>query len=171
MALEGHPRTSSTLDGWEHVLADHRGLLEPLHDDASCVARRGRLPAAADRPVRLLVLTDASTPAGRSRAQSIGAVGSGRRSRPRRGASPRLTAGLESGAEAATRTATELAALLLRHPDLAALAGAELAIHDDWLGLRSHPRPIGAVTYGGPAIPSWLDASLREIVGATGPDR
>ena len=38
---------------------------------------------------------------------------------------------------------------------------------DEWLGLRSHPRPIGTVAYGGPAIPDWLDDSLREIVGAT----
>ena len=37
-----------------------------------------------------------------------------------------------------------------------------------WLGLRSHPRPVGSVTYGGPAVPEWLDATLREIVGATG---
>ena len=37
-----------------------------------------------------------------------------------------------------------------------------------WLGLRSHPRPIGSITYGGPAVPDWLDATLREIVGADG---
>jgi len=48
------------------------------------------------------------------------------------------------------------------------LAGAELVVSDEWLGLRCHPRPIGAVTFGGPAIPDWLDDSLREIVGATG---
>ena len=33
----------------------------------------------------------------------------------------------------------------------------------------AHPRPIGSITYGGPAVPEWLDATLREIVGATGP--
>ncbi len=69
----------------------------------------------------------------------------------------------------ADQAASELAAHLLAHPDSAPLAGAELVVSDQWLGLRSHPRPIGTVTYGGPAIPEWLDGSLREIVGATGP--
>ena len=80
-----------------------------------------------------------------------------------------LTAGLEASGPAADQAAGELAAHLLAHPDSAPLAGAELVVSDQWLGLRSHPRPIGTVTYGGPAIPDWLDGSLREIVGATGP--
>ena len=36
----------------------------------------------------------------------------------------------------------------------------------DWFGLRSHPHPIGTVTYGGPDIPGWLDHALREMAGA-----
>ena len=168
VALEGHPRTSSTLDGWEHVLADHRGLLEALHDDASWSRAVADYAATAERPVRLVVLTDATTPAGRSRAQSsaqlarVAAAGTKKRVTA-------LTAALEASGPAATQAAAELAAHLLAHPDSAPLAGAELVVHDEWLGLRSHPRPIGTVTYGGPAIPDWLDDSLREIVGATNP--
>jgi len=48
------------------------------------------------------------------------------------------------------------------------VAGAELVVGDGWLGLRGHPRPAGSVTYGGPAVPRWLDATLREIVGSQG---
>ncbi len=58
----------------------------------------------------------------------------------------------------------ELVAHLLGNPDAAALAGAELVMGGGWIGLRAHPRPIGSVTYGGPAVPEWLDATLREIV-------
>ena len=168
VALEGHPRTSSALEGWEHVLADHRGLLEPLHDDASWSRAVADYAGAAERPVRLMVLTDATTPAGRSRAQAsaqlarVAAAGTKNRVTA-------LTAGLEASGPAAGQAAGELAAHLLAHPDSAPLAGAELVVNDQWLGLRSHPRPIGTVTYGGPAIPDWLDDSLREIVGATGP--
>jgi hypothetical protein len=64
--------------------------------------------------------------------------------------------------------ASELVAHLLGHPEATALAGAELVIGAGWLGLRSHPRPIGSITYGGPALPDWLDTTLRKIVGATG---
>jgi NAD(P)-dependent dehydrogenase (short-subunit alcohol dehydrogenase family) len=168
VALEGHPRTSSALEGWEHVLADHRGLLEALHDDASWSRAVADYTGAADRPVRLVVLTDATTPAGRSRAQAsaqlarVAAAGTKNRVTA-------LTAGLEALGPALNEAAGELAAHLLAHPDSAPLAGAEMVVSEKWLGLRSHPRPIGTVTYGGPAIPDWLDESLREIVDATGP--
>ena len=150
------------------MLADHRGLLEALHDDASWSRAVADYAGAAERPVRLMVLTDATTPAGRSRAQAsaqlarVAAAGTKNRVTA-------LTAGLEASGPAADQAASELVAHLLAHPDSAPLAGAELVVSDQWLGLRSHPRPIGAVTYGGPAIPDWLDDSLREIVGATGP--
>ena len=48
-------------------------------------------------------------------------------------------------------------------------APLEIPVGDGWLGLRSHPRPIGSVTFGGPSVPDWLDDTLREIVGAPGP--
>jgi hypothetical protein len=56
---------------------------------------------------------------------------------------------------------------LLGHPESSAgLAGAELVVGTGWIGLRAHPRPIGTVVYGGPAIPGWVDGALREIIGA-----
>ena len=53
-------------------------------------------------------------------------------------------------------------------PDAAALAGAELAVSGGWIGLRSHPRVVGSIVYGGPDVPSWLDVALRDIVPAAG---
>jgi len=73
---------------------------------------------------------------------------------------------LEAPEATAGRPASELAAHLLASPEANALAGAELVVGSGWLGLRRHPRPVGSVTYGGPAVPDWLDAALREIVGA-----
>ena len=31
-----------------------------------------------------------------------------------------------------------------------------------WVGLRSHPRPSASITFGGPAVPGWLDDTLRD---------
>ena len=104
VALEGHPRTSSALDGWEHVLADHRGLLEALHDDASWSRAVADYAGTAERPVRLMVLTDATTAAGRSRAQAsaqlarVAAAGTKKRVTA-------LTAGIEASGPAAGRAA------------------------------------------------------------------
>jgi hypothetical protein len=75
---------------------------------------------------------------------------------------------LEASGEHSVRSASELAAHLVGHPEAAALAGAELVVGEGWLGLRSHPRPIGSITYGGPAVPDWLDGTLREIVSPSG---
>ncbi len=79
-----------------------------------------------------------------------------------------FAASLEAPEETAGPAAGELVATLLGHAEANALAGAELVVGGGWVGLRSHPRPIGSVTYGGPAVPDWLDGVLREVVGAVG---
>ena len=48
------------------------------------------------------------------------------------------------------------------------IPGAELAVGAGWIGLRSHPRPIGSVVYGGPKVPEWFDSVITEVV--RGPD-
>ena len=166
-ALAGNEEPSAAGHEWQRVLADHRKMTDQLHADAAWARAAADYATGADRPVRLVTLGDASSPAGRSRAQAaaqLARVAAG-------GTQRRLTAfavGVEAPTGHATHVSGELVGYLLANPDTAALAGAELAVGDGWIGLRSHPRPIGSITYGGPAIPSWLDASLREIVAATG---
>ena len=168
VAVAGRPAPASGADGWERVLAEHRGIVEELHADAGWARATADYAADVSRPVRLVTLTDAVTSGGRSRAQSAAqharvAV---------KATDGRVTAfavSLEAPEETAARTAGGLVAHLLDHPEAAALAGAELVVADGWLGLRSHPRPAGSVTFGGPSVPDWLDDTLREIVGAPGP--
>jgi len=75
--------------------------------------------------------------------------------------------GIESASADAAEQTGELVGHLLGHPDSSAgLAGAELVVGPGWIGLRAHPRPIGTVVYGGPAVPGWVDGALREIVRA-----
>ena len=71
---------------------------------------------------------------------------------------------IEATEEEAAQPVGGLVAHLLGNPEATALAGAELVISADWIGLRSHRDPSGSITYGGPAVPDWLDAALREIV-------
>jgi NAD(P)-dependent dehydrogenase (short-subunit alcohol dehydrogenase family) len=152
--------------GWEGVLAGHRGIIDRLHDDAGWARAVADYAADTDRPVRLVTLTDARHAAGKSRAQA-----SVQLARVAAGATKRRVAafsvGVEAPEERAEAATGELAALLLGSADTTPLAGAELVVGPGWVGLRSHPRPVGTVTYGGPAVPPWLDATLREIAGAT----
>jgi NAD(P)-dependent dehydrogenase (short-subunit alcohol dehydrogenase family) len=159
--------TGTSTDGWERVLAEHRGIVEHIHTDAGWARAVADYAAGADRPIRLVTLTDATTSEGRSRAQA-----SVQHARVAAGATEgrvtALAAGIEASDQGADQPVAELVAHLLAQPDATTLAGAELVVGAGWLGLRSHPRPIGSVTYGGPAVPDWLDATLREIAGAAG---
>ena len=159
----GHP-APSTESGWEQVLAEHHGIVGQIHTDAGWARAAADYAAATSRPVQLVTLTDATTSAGRSRAQSAAqfarvAQGS------TEGRVTAFAASVETSEPRASHSVSELAAHLLGNEEAAALGGAELVVGDGWIGLRSHPRPSGSITFGGPAIPDWLDATLREIVG------
>jgi hypothetical protein len=39
-----------------------------------------------------------------------------------------------------------------------------LVLQSGWFGLRSHPRPMGSITFGGPGLPEWFDEAVREIL-------
>jgi NAD(P)-dependent dehydrogenase (short-subunit alcohol dehydrogenase family) len=167
VALAGDGPTSSPTEGWEGVLAEHHGIVEHIHTDGGWARAAADYSAGANHRVQLVTLTDAVTTGGRSRAQAAA-----QHARAAAGATDgRVTAfaaSIEAGEGVAAQPAGELVAHLLSHPEAAALAGAELVVGDGWLGLRSHPRAIGSVSFGGPALPDWLDGTLREIVGTAG---
>lgn len=164
LALDAHTAATTTTPDWSSILADHAGIVEHLHADAAWSRAASDYAALADRPVRLVTLTAATTAAGRSRAQAaaqLARVAAG----ATQGRVTSFAAGIEAPDADAGRVAGELAAHLLAEPEAAPLAGAELVVGSGWLGLRSHPRPIGTVTYGGPEVPDWIDAAFWEMVG------
>ena len=161
LALAGREAVTSHVDPWRVVLVDHRGLIEELHTDAAWARAAADYAAASERGVHLVTLTDATTPSGRTRAQASAQLA-------RAAAATRVTAftaSIEAHEKDTGESVGELVTHLLTHPEAGALAGAELAVGRGWIGLRRHPRPTGTVTYGGPAVPIWLDATLREMVG------
>jgi hypothetical protein len=162
VALAGRGAVT-TAEPWQTVLADHRGLIGELHTDAAWARAAADYAAASGRGVQLVTLTDATTPAGRSRAQSSAqlarAAGSASGTRV-----TAFAASVEAPEAVAGGPAAELVTHLLTHPEAHALAGAELAVGHGWIGLRRHPRATGTVAYGGPAVPGWLDSTLREMV-------
>ena len=162
VAPEGRQATVST-DGWERVLAEHREIIDHIYTDAGWARAAADYASSAVRPVQLVTLTDAATGGGRSRAQAsaqLARVAEG----STEGRVTAFAASIETSELDAAEPVGELVAHLLGHPEATALAGAELVVGAGWIGLRSHPRPIGSLVYGGPAVPDWLDATLREIV-------
>ena len=110
-----------------------------------------------------MTLTDATTAGGRSRAQA-----SAQLTRAAKGATGDRVAAFAVSVETprvgAGDALGELVAHLVCSPGRPALSGAELVVGAGWIGLRSHPRPGGSITFGGPAVPDWLDDTLRSIV-------
>jgi NAD(P)-dependent dehydrogenase (short-subunit alcohol dehydrogenase family) len=168
LALDAHAPVASTTPEWASILADHHGIVEHLHADAAWSRAAADYAALADHPIRLVTLTAATSAAGRSRAQAAAQL-----ARVAAGATEgRVTAfavGVEAPDAEAGPVVGELVAHLLAESEAPPLAGAELVVGPGWLGLRSHPRPLGTLTYGGPDVPDWIDDVFRDMVAAAAP--
>jgi NAD(P)-dependent dehydrogenase (short-subunit alcohol dehydrogenase family) len=162
IALAGATASGSP-SGWQQILDEHAGITDHIRRDAGWVRAGADHAVSTDRPLRVVTLTDASSAGGRSRAQAAAQL-----SRPAHAATENrvdaFAIAVESPGAADRAAAAELAAHLLCTPDAASLSGAELVATGDWIGLRSHPKAAGAITYGGPDIPDWLDDALRRVI-------
>lgn len=150
---------AGTSAGWERVLDEHAGIAEQIATDAAWVRAVSDYSTAAGRAVRAVSVVDATTAGGGSRAQAATQLS--------RAAHPATESRIDAFAvsvEAAGQPIGDIVAHLVSTADAAALSGAELVVGPGWFGLRSHPHPAGSVTFGGPAVPDWLDGALREMV-------
>lgn len=154
--------------GWESVLDAHGGITDAIRRDASWVRAVADRSARTQQPLRVVTLTGATSPGGRSRAMSAAQLARVALSatEQRVGA---FAVAVESAREAARTNAAELAAHLVTDDAAIALSGAELVATESWIGLRSHPTVGGSVTYGGPELPRWIDVAVRRIVGGEHP--
>ncbi len=164
VALHGTPAAPGGVSGWERLLAEHAEVVDHIHRDAGWARAVADYATVADRPLRLVTLTDATTAGGRSRAQSVAQLARA----SRRATGERVAAfavSMEALGHDALGPIGELTAHLLCSPAGIDLAGAELVTGAGWCGLRSHPHPSGSIVFGGPELPEWFDATLRALVG------
>jgi NAD(P)-dependent dehydrogenase (short-subunit alcohol dehydrogenase family) len=163
VAMAGRPAAADGGSGWERILAEHDGIVDGIHADARWTRAVAELAATTERPVRLVTITEATTAGGRSRAQA-----SAQLARAGRKATADLVLPFAVSAESDcadfNRGPAELVAHLVCSPEAVGLAGAELVTGAGWFGLRSHPRPMGSISFGGPAVPGWFDETLSEVV-------
>lgn len=158
----GRPATDP---GWEGILAAHDGVADEIRGDAAWFRGVGRYAAAVGRPVRTVMLVDATDAGGRCRAHAATQLSRSAHAATA-GRVDACTVGLESTAAADVDAAATLVGHLVCGPDTSHLSGAELMVGSGWLGLRSHPRPSGSISFGGPAVPDWVDSALREMCGS-----
>jgi NAD(P)-dependent dehydrogenase (short-subunit alcohol dehydrogenase family) len=168
VALADASPATTPPSGWERVLAEHAGIVDQVRADAAWARAVADHAGQAERPVRLVTLTDAVTAGGRSRAQASAQLARA----ARRATDDRVAAfaiSVEADEAGSAAVVGELAAHLVASPDAPALSGAELVVGPGWFGLRSHPRPSGSITFGGPELPAWFDEALQGLAGGAGP--
>lgn len=160
VALSGAEESTAATD-WERTLEEHETIAEEIYADAMFARGAADYAASADRPVRIVTLTDATTSSGRSRAQAAAQL-----SRSSRKATGDRVAAFAVSIEVRgeERATGELAAYLLCSDEAVELSGAELVVGQGWVGLRSHPHPSASLTFGGPEIPEWFEGALRSMV-------
>jgi NAD(P)-dependent dehydrogenase (short-subunit alcohol dehydrogenase family) len=158
VAGSGRSPAQGAPSAWERILAEHHGIVDHIHADAQWARAVAELATSRKHPIRLVTITDATTAGGRSRAQA-----SAQLARAGRSATGDLVLSFAISAESDDVPA-EMAAYLSCSPGVGGLAGAELVTGPEWFGLRSHPRPIGSISFGGPSVPLWFDDILREVV-------
>jgi NAD(P)-dependent dehydrogenase (short-subunit alcohol dehydrogenase family) len=155
-AFAGAQPAAAGASEWERTLVEHQDIVERIYSDA----RWARAAADADRSMRVVILTDAATSGGKSRAQSAAQLSRS----ARKATKDRVAAFAVSVERTDARVIGEFAAYLASSPDAIALSGAELVVGDGWVGVRSHPRPSASLVYGGGPIPAWFDGALRSMV-------
>lgn len=143
---------------WRAVLDAHRSLPQALATDAAWA----RAAAATGRPLRLVVLVEATDAAGRSRAQALTQLSRAARAATA-GAVDACVVGVESTDADDLRAAAELAASLAVGSSSDTVSGAELCVGHGWVGVRSHPTVAGTVTFGGPDVPDWVASAVAEL--------
>ncbi|AOS93732.1 SDR family NAD(P)-dependent oxidoreductase [Mycobacterium intracellulare] len=154
----GTPEATGAGSEWERILAEHDGLSAQIYADATWARAVAEFAGSTNRCTRLVTVTAATSAGGRSRAQAWAQL-----ARAGRKATGDLVLPFAVSVETADFP-TELVGHLVCSPDASGLAGAELVSGAGWFGLRSHPRPLGSMSYGGPAVPRWFDDTLREVV-------
>ncbi|TDO06992.1 NAD(P)-dependent dehydrogenase (short-subunit alcohol dehydrogenase family) [Mycobacterium sp. BK086] len=158
VALAGRSAPVGAPSGWKKILDEHAEVVADIYADGQWSRAVADLSISTGRPVRLVTVTDATTAGGRSRAQACAQL-----ARSGHEATGNLVTPFAVSAESSDIPA-ELVAHLVCSPEAAGLAGAELVSGAGWFGLRSHPRPIGSISFGGPEVPPWFDETLREVV-------
>jgi NAD(P)-dependent dehydrogenase (short-subunit alcohol dehydrogenase family) len=163
VARAGSASAPHRAEPWEQVLEEHAGIVDGIRSDVAWVRAVSDHARESGRPIRLATVTDATTSAGRTRAQAAAQLA--------RAAhlvadvqTDAFAIGVETNADSRYQSVGELVGHLIGAADTAGMSGAELVATAEWIGLRSHPHPESSISFGGPELPSWVDGTLRGIV-------
>ncbi len=168
LARSGAASPGEAASHWERILHEHAEIVADIRGDAVWARAVADHSARTGHSVRLVTLTNASGPGGRTRAQASAQLA--RAARPAtKDQVLAFSVSIETSGPGDDAIVGELAAHLLCSPEAPGLSGAELVVGTGSIGLRSHPYVHTGLTIGNGAVPAWLDGTLAAIVGQDGP--
>ncbi len=157
------PRLDEPGDGvpWLHLLAAQASTCRDVMAQGAWLRAAARYAREAHRSLRIVHVTLVASDEGRPTAQAVAQLARSANEVRMPESLEAFSLTVESMRESDIAAAGHLAARLAGAEDAAALAGAELVVGRGWLGVRSHPEPAATLSFGGPAIPPWIDDALR----------
>lgn len=159
----GPPPGSGEPGSWAELVESHTGVAGHVVAHARWLRAAGELAMRTSRPLRVVLVADAATPAGRTTAQAVSQVARCVNETPGEVPVDVFAVSVEPSGARDTSALAALIARLAVAEDTRELRGAELVAGSAWIGLRSHPGPAGTVTFGGIAIPDWVDGALHTL--------
>jgi NAD(P)-dependent dehydrogenase (short-subunit alcohol dehydrogenase family) len=160
-ALSPAANPSPAVASWQQMLAGYSATADQVLTHAGWLRATARYAVRTSRPVRVMLLADATSPPLHAAAQALAQLARCA-SLVRPGLIEVFSIALETAEPADHEPVAQLVARLLWSGDASALRGAELAARPGWIGIRSHPGPAATASYGTPVIPPWITDWLRE---------
>jgi NAD(P)-dependent dehydrogenase (short-subunit alcohol dehydrogenase family) len=158
----GHEPRDHNAPAWLRLLAAQTSAANQVMAHGAWVRAAARYAVEAHRTVRVIHVNRVESFGGEPVAQAVAQLA--RCVNDSTLATPLdvFSISLESVRSSDVAAATHLAARLAGAADSPPLRGAELVVGKGWLGLRSHPGPAATFSFGGPAVPAFVDEVLRQ---------
>jgi NAD(P)-dependent dehydrogenase (short-subunit alcohol dehydrogenase family) len=158
------PKDAGAGAGWVRLLAAQAETTHLVEAHGAWLRAAARYARDSHRPLRVLHVTRVESEEGRPAAQAVAQMARSANDVQLPESLEVFSLTVESTGASDVAATGQVAARLVGADDAADLKGAELVIGPGWLGLRSHPEPAATISFGGPAIPAFMDEVLQRVL-------
>jgi NAD(P)-dependent dehydrogenase (short-subunit alcohol dehydrogenase family) len=163
VVVSGGPSASSSTEepAWVRLVGAQSAAAGHVTLHAAWLRAVARYGRQSGRPLRVVLISVVRAEEGQPAAQAVAQLARSVNTSTLSVPLDTFSVAVNSARPPDMAAAGQLTARLLGADDALALRGAELVVGNGWLGVRSHPGPAMTVSFGGPAIPSFVDDVLE----------
>ena len=150
---------------WLRLLDAHVTTVGHVVSQAGWLRAAARYALETNRQLRIVLVTRVGSEGGLPAAQAVAQLARSVSESTLPISLDAFSVSVESTRHSDALAASHLVARLSGADDALALRGAELVVGQGWLGVRGHPEPTTTVSFGGGAVPAFVDEVLRRAIG------